>query len=129
MARDLTRRIYSVATRGAFAKDYGLRDQITRAAGSVMHNVAEGFDGGSNTEFIRFLRYSQRSCSEVQSELYVALDCTYISQGEFADIYNQAARTHAKLGAFINYLLKTPVRETKRQEPRTKNQEPRTEKP
>jgi four helix bundle protein len=74
LARELTRQVYSVASRGEFAKDFGLRDQITRAAGSTMHNIAEGFDGGSNPEFIKFLRYSQRSCSEIQSQLYVALD-------------------------------------------------------
>ncbi len=58
LGRELTRRIYQVAGRGLFAKDYGLRDQIQRAAGSVMHNIAEGFDGGSNAEFAKFLRYA-----------------------------------------------------------------------
>jgi four helix bundle protein len=70
-ARELTRRVYAVAQSREFSKDFGLRDQITRAAGSTMHNIAEGFDGGSNAEFIKFLRCSQRSCSEVQSQLYV----------------------------------------------------------
>ena len=105
LARELTKRVYAVATRGAFAKDFGLRDQITRASGSTMHNIAEGFDGGTNAELVRFLRYSQRSCSEVQSQLYVALDQAYISQDEFDSIYEQAARAHAKVGGFIQYLL------------------------
>ncbi|MCE9607694.1 MAG: four helix bundle protein [Planctomycetia bacterium] len=105
LARDLAKRVYSVAMRGTFAKDFGLRDQITRAAGSTMHNIAEGFDGGSNAEFVKFLRYSQRSCSEVQSQLYVARDQAYISQDEFDSIYEQAAMTHAKVGGFIRYLL------------------------
>ena len=108
LARELTRRVYAVAMRGAFAKDFGLRDQITRASGSAMHNIAEGFDGGSNAEFTKFLRYSQRSCSEVQSQLYIALDQTYITQEEFDAIYNQATLTHAKVGGFIRYLLNTP---------------------
>lgn len=107
-ARELTRQVYAMAMRGALAKDFGLRDQITRASGSAMHNLAEGFDGGSNAEFVKFLRYSQRSCSEVQSQLYVALDQAYISQGEFDSIYKQAALTHAKVGGFIRYLLSTP---------------------
>ena len=110
MARELTRQVYGVAMRGAFAKDFGLRDQITRASGSTMHNIAEGFDGGSNAEFLKFLRYSQRSCSEVQSQLYVALDQAYITQSEFDTIYEQAARTHTKVGAFIRYLLNAPPR-------------------
>jgi four helix bundle protein len=104
----LARRVYAVAHRGAFAKDFGLRDQITRAAGSAMHNIAEGFDGGSNPEFVKFLRYAQRSCSEVQSQLYVALDQAYISQDEFDSIYQQAEITHAKVGGFIRYLLSPP---------------------
>jgi four helix bundle protein len=107
LARELTRQVYAVAMRGAFAKDFGLRDQITRASGSAMHNIAEGFDGGSNAEFVKFLRYSQRSCSEVQSQLYVALDQSYISQDQFDSIHEQAALTHAKVGGFIHYLLNT----------------------
>lgn len=109
LARELTRMIYSVAMRGAFAKDFGLRDQVTRAAGSTMHNIAEGFDGGSNAEFVKFLRYSQRSCAEVQSQLYVALDQAYISQEEFDSLYGHAAKPHAKVGGFIRYLLNTPA--------------------
>ncbi|MES2466460.1 MAG: four helix bundle protein [Verrucomicrobiota bacterium] len=107
-ARELTRQVYAMAMRGAFAKDFGLRDQITRASGSAMHNIAEGFDGGSNAEFVKFLRYAQRSCCEVQSQLYVALDQSYISQDKFDSIYEQAAQTHAKVGGFIRYLLSTP---------------------
>ncbi len=73
-------------------------------AGSVMHNIAEGFDGGSNAEFIKFLRYAQRSCSEIQSQLYVALDQQYVAQDHFSTLYNEAATTHAKIGGFIKYL-------------------------
>jgi four helix bundle protein len=83
LARELTRQVYAVVMRGMFAKDFGLRDQITLASGSAMHNIAEGFDGGSNAEFVKFLRYSQRSCSEVQSQLYIALDQSYITPEEF----------------------------------------------
>ncbi len=83
LARELTRQVYAVAIRGMFAKDFGLRDQIIRASGSAMHNIAEGFDGGSNAEFVKFLRYSQRSCSEVQSQLYIALDQSCITPKEF----------------------------------------------
>jgi len=107
-ARELTRQVYAVAHCGEFSRDFGLRDQITRAAGSTMHNIAEGFDGGSNPEFIKFLRYSQRSCSEVQSQLYVARDQDYLTRDEFDAIYAQAELTHAKVGGFIRYLLSAP---------------------
>ena len=89
-----------------FAKDYGLKRQIQDAAGSSMHNIAEGFDSETNAEFIRFLRYAKRSCTEVQSELYVALDEEYISPNEFKDVYEQARQTRAAIRGFINYLKK-----------------------
>ena len=103
-ARELTKQIYEVTKEGLFAQDYGLKDQIRRAAGSSMHNIAEGFDGGSNAEFIRFLGYAQRSCTEVQSELYVALDQKYLTKERFAELYDLSKRTSAKIGGFIKYL-------------------------
>lgn len=105
LARALTNAIYDVATVGEFARDFGLKDQITRAAGSSMHNIAEGFDSGTNPEFVKFLRYAQRSCTEVKSQLYLALDRRYITQTQFDQIYQQADKTHAKIGGFIRYLL------------------------
>ena len=105
LARELTREIYSITRAGEFTRDYGLNDQIQRASGSIMHNIAEGFDGGSNAEFIKFLRYAQRSCTEVQSELYVSLDQVYITRDQFERLYVLAQRARAKIGAFIRYLL------------------------
>ena len=106
LARNLTRKVYSLTKKPGFAKDYGLKGQIQGAAGSSTHNIAEGFDSETNAEFIRFLRYSKRSCTEIQSELYVALDEEYISLNEFKDVYEQAARTRAAVRGFINYLKK-----------------------
>ena len=57
----------------------------------LLNRVAEGFDSEANAEFIRFLRYAKRSCTEVQSELYVALDEEYISPNEFKDVYEQVS--------------------------------------
>ena len=119
LARRLTVAVYTVAGRGDFAKDFGLRDQVQRAAGSIMHNIAEGFDSGSNAEFIRFLGYSKRSCTEVQSQLYVARDQDYLTRDEFDAIYAQAELTHAKVGGFIRYLLSAPPPNTFK--PGTKN--------
>jgi four helix bundle protein len=73
-ARELSNRVYDITENGDFAHDFELRGQIRRAAGSVMHNIAEGFDAGSDAEFIRFLRIARRSASEVQSQLDLALD-------------------------------------------------------
>ena len=104
LARKLCQCVHQVSTSGSFAKDFALKDQINRAAGSAMDNIAEGFDGGSNSEFARFLCYAQRSCSEVQSQLYRALDCQYINEEQFASLYEQASHTRATIGAFIRYL-------------------------
>jgi four helix bundle protein len=105
-ARELARMVYGVTGRGTFGRDYGLHDQIRRAAGSVMANVAEGFDAGSDTEFVRFLRYARRSASEVQSHLYVALDQSYVTQAQFDQMYQTAAEAKRLIGGFIRYLEK-----------------------
>jgi four helix bundle protein len=104
IARRLTLRVYEVTNKGTFARDFGLRDQIRDASGSVMHNIAEGFDSGTNPEFVRFLQYAKRSCTEVQSELHVARDQGYICETEFNELYEQARLARSKIGAFINYL-------------------------
>ena len=92
LARELTRKVYRLTKKPGFEKDYGLKKQIQDAAGSSMHNIAEGFDSETNPEFIRFLRYAKRSCTEVQSELYVALDEEYISSGAFKCAYELVRR-------------------------------------
>ena len=104
LARKLTQKVYRLTKKPEFAKDYGLKKQIQDAAGSSMHNIAEGFDSETNPEFIRFLRYAKRSCTEVQSELYVALDEKYISSSEFKYTYELARRTRAAVRGFITYL-------------------------
>jgi four helix bundle protein len=128
LARELAKQVYSQTRCGDFSKDFGLRDQIQRAAGSAMHNIAEGFDSGSDVEFARFLRYAQRSCAEVQSELYVALDQKYITEQQFRVLSEQTKTTHAKLGGFIKYLLSStkdnPRRRTSRRE--SSDEGPRT---
>lgn len=107
LARDLTRQIYKATKEGRFAKDYGLKDQIQRASGSSMHNIAEGFDSSTNPEFIRFLSYAQRSCTEIQSQLYVALDQKYITEKLFQELYDLSQKTKSKIGGFIKYLKRS----------------------
>ena len=105
LAWELTRTIYGLTKKGNFTHDFGLKRQGQDAAGSSMHNIAEGFDSETNPEFVRFLRYAKRSCSEVQSKLYVALDQEYITKAEFQDVYDHAGRTRATIRGFIKYLL------------------------
>lgn len=108
LARQLTKEVYTIANSEKFRREWGLKDQITRASGSVMHNIAEGFDSGTNKEFARFLSYAQRSCTEVESQLYVALDQNYISTSTFENIYKLAEQTKQKIGGFIKYLKQAP---------------------
>lgn len=105
LARELTRKVYALTKNTRFSRDFGLKGQIQDTAGSSMHNIPEGFDSETDPEFVRFLRYAKRSCTEVQSELYVALDQQYITKAEFQDVYDHAGRTRAAIRGFIKYLL------------------------
>lgn len=87
-------------------RNFSLKDQMFRSSGSIMDNIAEGFDAGSNREFIRFLQFSKRSCSELQSQLYRCLDQKFLSEKDFNDLYSIIELTKKKIGSFINYLSK-----------------------
>jgi len=97
-ATDLTRNIYSVTMRGNFSKDFGLRDQMRRAAVSIMSNLAEGFDRGGRSEFHQFLVIAKGSCAELRSQLYVALDVGYINEKTFKDLHSLALETSGLVG-------------------------------
>ena len=103
-ARQLANAIYDLTNRSTFAKDFQLRDQIRGAAGSVMHNIAEGFDSGTRPEFIRFLKLARRSASEVQSELYLALDRQYITEQGFREAYDLAVEAKRLINGMIAHL-------------------------
>ncbi len=105
-ARKLVKDIYQLTNKGDFAKDFGMRDQIQRAAVSVMTNIAEGFDCDSQVEFARFLGYSRRSAVEVQSLLYAALDIGYITKTTFDTQYQQAEKAKALIGGLKTSLKK-----------------------
>ena len=103
-ARELCSIVFDLINEGKFRTDFSLKNQLWAATGSVMDNIAEGFDDGSTREFIRFLGYSQRSCGEVQSQLYRALDCKYISQSQFNEVYEIAADCRKQIKGFRKYL-------------------------
>jgi four helix bundle protein len=109
-ARELTREVDAHSKTGAFAKDFGLRDQIQRASVSIMGNVAEGYDRGGDKEFIQFLSVSKGSCGEVKSHLYVALDQQYINPTQFNQLYNSADEVGRLLAGFMAYLKQSDLR-------------------
>ncbi|HDH13175.1 MAG TPA: four helix bundle protein [Nitrospirae bacterium] len=103
-ARKLVAAVYEISNESLFARDFGLKDQIRRAAVSVMLNIAEGFARKTNREFSQFLVISHGSAAEVQSALYVALDQRYISQEQFKTLYKMADETSKTIMGFTNYL-------------------------
>jgi four helix bundle protein len=112
-ARKLVSMVYKITSDGLFSKDFGLKDQIQRAAVSAMTNIAEGFDNESSVEFARFLGMARRSAVEVQSLLYVALDTSYIKDDSFKTHYDQAKKTQAIIGGLKKSVLKNPRRPNK----------------
>lgn len=105
-ARELAREIYDVTSRGEFAKDYGLRDQIRKAVVSIMSNIAEGFDRGGRPEFHQFVVIAKGSCAEVRSQLYVAHDIGYISKEEFNRLNDMTLELSRILGGLRKSLDK-----------------------
>ena len=103
-ARAFVAEVYKVSSDGAFARDFGLRDQVRRAAVSIMSNIAEGFERASRKEFIRFLDIAKASAAEVRSQLYVAADLDYISSDVFKALQNDVTALSKQLSGFIKYL-------------------------
>jgi four helix bundle protein len=101
-ARQLTILVYELSSREPFSRDFELRNQNRRAAGSSMHNIAEGFDAGTGTEFCRFLKISRRSASEVQSQLYLPLDRGYIDENQLRATYQLAIEVKNGLISYLN---------------------------
>jgi four helix bundle protein len=112
-ARKLVSMTYKITSDGLFSKDFGLKDQIQRAAVSAMTNIAEGFDNESTVEFARFLGMARRSSVEVQSLLYAALDVNYIKEEIFKTHYEQARKVQAIIGGLKKSILKNPHRPNK----------------
>ncbi|HEY7553546.1 MAG TPA: four helix bundle protein [Candidatus Binatia bacterium] len=103
-ARALTRAIYQLTRDPKFSKDFGLRDQIRRAAVSIMSNIAEGFEREGNQEFIQFLYIAKASCGEVRSHLYVAVDQSYIAQKDCEELTKSFRRLSIMISNLIDYL-------------------------
>jgi len=97
-ARALTKNIYLLTATERFSRDFGLRDQIQRAAVSIMSNIAEGFERASKAEFHQFLVIAKGSCAEVRSQLYVALDTGYITSDQFEKARAQAEEVGRIIG-------------------------------
>jgi four helix bundle protein len=114
LAYELYQRIAQLIESGRMKRNYGLIDQVERSSGSIMDNIAEGFERGTRREFITFLGYAKGSCGELRSQLHRALIRNYVSLPEFDDISLICIRVSAMLQKFIAYLQKTPVQGTRK---------------
>jgi four helix bundle protein len=112
-ARVLSKTIFELTTKGSFARDFALRDQINRSSGSIMDNIAEGFERGGNKEFVQFLSYSKGSSGETRSQLYRALDRTHITQLTFSNLTSQAIDISKMLSGLTVYLNSTDYKGVK----------------
>jgi len=112
-ARELTQSIYQITLTGEFARDFGLRDQIRRAAISVLSNIAEGFERDGNKEFLQFLSLAKGSCGEVRAQLYIALDQAYISAPEFRGLVEKTLEVSRLIAGFMKYLSTSDMRGSK----------------
>ena len=101
MARDLCKEVYAITKDGEFHKDSRFVQQIRAAAGSIMDNIAEGFERGGNKEFLNFLYIAKGSCGEVRSQLIRANDVGYLTKEEYNELYNECRKLSAGIMNFI----------------------------
>jgi len=100
-ARDLSKKIYAVTKRGEFKHDTRFVQQIRAATGSIMDNIAEGFERSGNKEFVNFLFIAKGSCGEVRSQLIRANDVGYLDPEEYKEFYTECRKLSAGIMNFI----------------------------
>ena len=113
LAREICKDIYQIINYPEFSKDFGLVRQINDSSGSIMDNIAEGFEREGNKEFGQFLFISKGSCGECRSQLIRAFDRQYISEVEFKKIYKKLSEEGVKIKNFITYLKKSELKGNK----------------
>lgn len=112
-ARELSKYVFLLTQREMFSKDFSLKDQIKRSSGSIMDNIAEGFERDGNKEFVNFLTYSKGSAGEVRSQAYRAFDYGYISESECQYLILESKSLSERIGKFINYLKNSDFKGTR----------------
>ena len=113
MAREFCLDIIRITGYEQFSKDYKLKDQIKASSGSIMDNIAEGFERGGNKEFIQFLAISKGSSGEARSQLHRAFDNQYIQEEEYHLLCQKAKDISKSISALITYLKQSEMKGTK----------------
>ena len=112
-ARELCDKVGKIIDEERFKKNYRLIGQIEGSSGSIMDNIAEGFERSGNKEFVQFLCIAKGSCGEFRSQLYRCLDREYISKIEFQELYNTAVEISKLIQKLIDYLLASELKGAK----------------
>ncbi len=108
-ARELSTRIYPITLKDEFKNDYRFVHQIHASVGSIMDNIAEGFERTGNKEFINFLYIAKGSCGEVRSQLIRANDVGYLTPEEYDDLYRKCRKLSAGIMNFIKELKASDI--------------------
>lgn len=109
-ARILTTEIFKISTETELGKDFRFKNQMNAACGSIMDNIAEGFERGGKLEFINFLTISKGSCAEVRSQLYRLFDRRIIIETKFDELYKLSEEIGNRIGGLINYLNASEIK-------------------
>jgi four helix bundle protein len=112
-ARVLCKDIFGITVKEPFCKDFKLRDQIRTSSGSIMDNIAEGFEREGNKEFVQFLSVAKGSCGECRSQSYRAFDYQYIEQDILNDLIDRTVQLSKKISSLMSYLRKSDLKGSK----------------
>ena len=116
-ARVFAKQIFEASKKGEFSKEYRLCSQMRASSGSIMDNIAEGFERDGNGEFKQYLYIAKGSCGETRSQLYRAFDYGYLEENVFEKLKFQSEEISKSIGSFIEYLQNTEIKGLKYKKP------------
>ncbi|MBC7642101.1 MAG: four helix bundle protein [Flavobacterium sp.] len=113
LAREVCQDVWFVFETTSLGNDFKLKNQMNGSSGSVIDNIAEGFERNGRREFIQFLNIAKGSCGELKSQLYRSFDRKHISKEQFQPLLEKANLANKKIGFFMSYLVKSDIKGSK----------------